>query len=1302
MYPKQLNTIYIVLHKILFLLVLVFLTTNSFLYAQELGKPFVQAYLPKQYQAATQNWSVVQDQLGIMYFGNSEGVLQFDGVNWRVTSVSNKSVVRSLDIDNNGIIYVGASNEFGYLRPNVSGKLEYESLAKLLPKEQLNFSDVWRTWATREGVFFQSNSKIFRWAKGKIYSWKCKKRFGYSTYVQGKFLVRETADLPVYEIVGDSLMPLKNFKEEYDKDLITTILPYENDKFLIHSQKKSFQIYSPYSGKLFTKLVTEADSLIAQNAGIYTAIRQDNGVYVISIRKLGSVVMDKNGKILRKLRKGDGFHNETHLYCRNDEEGGLWLGTNNGIIYTEINSPITIFNDRQGIDGTIYCVKRHEGILYAGTNLGLFYLDKYSNSFKTVEGITNAVWDIKSIKINGENRLLAVSNGLVEIRYLKAKIIHPFASSYCLLLSKINPQRIYFSGKDMIFSYLYKNGRWEKESSITEKGNDFRSLFEDKEGNLWASSYLDGVRKFTISNAQKILDSTAQVSRYDTLNGLPLKENVFFNIGGEMLLATEKGIKKFNSETNKFVPYTRFGVQFGNGSSKVTEMVEDANNNVWLFTQNNKKYTVGMAQYQQDDSYRWNPTPYHRLPAMPEVKIYLDENNIIWFGGSEGLYRFDGNLKKNYDKKLQTIISRVFIGENADSTLFGGVFSKDFKKPTGETLKIVNLTQTKEQIPLLQHSNNSLTFEFALPSYDDVKSNEYSHILEGYEETWSHWSKSTRKEFTNLYEGKYVFKVKARNIYGVESEPASYTFNILPPWYRSAWAFITYAILFGVSVYGIFWFSTRRLQKEKEKLERMVVERTAQIEQQKEEILVQTENLKDAMQSISAQNVEINKQKEQVEKAYDNVRILSDIGQKITSTLNLNEISTLVYQNVNSLMDASGFGLGVYNKERKTIDFEGFVEKGQILPNHYDSINDENSLAVRCLKTKEEIIISDFKHEYVHYRNKKADSSVGDTPASIIYLPLQIEDTPVGVVTVQSFKINAYNENNLTILRTLASYVSIAIANANSYHIIEEKNKHITDSIRYARTIQQASLPGRKRMAEALNDYFVIFKPKDIVSGDFYWLSHITENNEETGEYINKVFLAVADCTGHGVPGGFMSMIGNNLLNEIIKMQHIYEPAKILEYLDEGVILALRQNEKSNDDGMDIMICCLEYGETNVKIIASGAKTSMFYVKKDEYTVTDLRGDNRLIGGVSHKNKPFTNKELILNYGDMVYLSTDGFADQNSPDGLKFGKERFKEFFAQNASLTINEQRNLLELAMSSHQQDAVQRDDITVLGVRL
>jgi serine phosphatase RsbU (regulator of sigma subunit)/ligand-binding sensor domain-containing protein len=1297
MYKKLLH----IFHKTTFIVFLLFFGVINFLWCQEIGKPFVQSYLPKTYQAATQNWAVLQDHLGIMYFGNNEGVLQFDGVNWQVTPVSNKSSVRSLDIDHNGIIYVGANNEFGYLRPSISGKLEYESLSKLLPKTEQTFSDVWRTWATKQGIFFQSNAKLFRWANGKLKTWTPKRRFGYTVYVQGRMLVRESGDSQTYQVIGDSLMPITNLTDEYDKDAITAILPYDGDKLLIHSLKKSFQIYdlSPKSPKLFTKLPTDIDSLIAQNGGIYYAQRQPNGIYALSIRKVGTVLMDKSGKMLKKLAKSEGLHTVTHYYNRNDDEGGLWIGANNGVIYTEVNSPITLFNDRQGLDGTVYCIHRHEGILYVGTNLGLFYLDKITTTFKQIEGLSNAVWELLSSKQGNENKLLAVSNGLLEVKNFKVAPI-TVSNSYMVCPSKKNSQRIYHSGKDFVSTYLYKNGKWEKEGIITSKGNDFRALLEDKKGNLWVSSYLDGIRY--IKPNGNIFDSTATIVRYDSIHGLPMKENVFFEVGGEMLVCTEKGIKRFSEEGNRFVPYTKFGTQFGDGTYKVTKLIEDKNNNVWISAEKNGDFVVGVAEYLQDGTYKWNPTPYYRIPEMTETQIYPDLENITWFGGAEGLFRFDGKIKKNYDKKTEAIISRVLIGENSDSLLFGGVFSKDFKKDDGEMIKVVNLTQPKEQVPFLNYGYNSLTFEFALPSYDDIKSNQYSHILEGYEEAWSNWSTATRKEYTNLFEGTYIFKVKARNIYGVESEMASYKFTVLPPWYRSGWAYIAYVILAALAIYTFIWIGTRRLQAENEKLERIVQERTAQITQQKEEILVQAENLKDAMQAISAQNVEINKQKEQVERAYDNVRVLSEIGQKITSTLNLDEISQLVYKNVNSLMDASGFGLGVYNKEKKTIDFEGFVEKGEILPNHYDSLTDENSLAVQCLKTKKEIIINDFRHEYVHYRTRKADAAVGDVPASIIYLPLQVEENAVGVVTVQSFTPHAYNENNLTILRTLASYVSIAIANANSYHIIDEKNKHITDSIRYARTIQQASLPGRKRMAEALNDYFVIFKPKDIVSGDFYWLSHVVETNEETGERVDKVFLAVADCTGHGVPGGFMSMIGNNLLNEIIKMQHIYDPAKVLELLDEGVILALRQNEKSNDDGMDIMLTCLEYGEETLSMTMSGAKTSLYYVKQGESVVNEIRGDNRLIGGTVHKTRPFTNKGLILNRGDMFYMSSDGFADQNSPEGLKFGKDRFKEFFAQHAGYTTNDQKSLLETALASHQQDTPQRDDITVVGVRL
>jgi serine phosphatase RsbU (regulator of sigma subunit) len=1296
MYPKKLH---ILLFHLTTFLGVSFLLVSFCAYAQELGNPFVQSYMPKEYQAATQNWDIVQDELGIMYFANNEGVLQFNGVDWSVTPVSNKSTVRSLDLDNNGIIYAGGINEFGYLRPNETGKLEYVSISANVGEEDKKFGDIWRTIATREGVYFQSNTHLFRWAKGKIKVWKPKKRrFQMIAYVHDRFFVKEP-ETPLMEMVRDEIVKFRT-GDLYEKESILNLLSYEGDKMLAYSSKTSFQIISlnPKTEVTITKLPTEVDSALVKH-GIYTMSRQPDGTYVLPTRRGGSFIIDKNGKLLRKLQRAEGLHSETHYAACTDKQNGLWIGTNNGIIYVEVNAPLTIFNDRQGLEGTTYCISRIDGVLYIGTSLGVFYLDKSANLFRQIEGLSAQVWEIKKVVIGGETKILLASAGLFELK--NNKVIPLVQSSlFTVYPSPSNPLCVYFGGRDFIASLVYKSGKWEEEGRIKMKGDDIRSIIEDKSGTLWASVNLNGVRKITL-NGNK-LDSTATLTKYDTAQGLPLKENIFFNIGGEMLVATEKGVKRYSTEGNNFVPYSKFGTQFGDGTYAVSNLLEDNRRNVWLFANKGKQYLLGVSEYQNDGTYKWNPTPYYRIPAMTEVTFWSDDNEVIWFGGSEGLFRFDSKIRKKYDDKPRVLVSRVFIGEDADSTLFGGVFSKDFKKSDGEMVKIVSLTQTKEQVPILPNQFNSFAFSFAMPSYDDAKSNQYSHQLEGYDDVWSHWSTNSKKEYTNLYEGAYTFKVKARNIYGVESEIATYKLNVLPPWFRSAWAYITYVIMAALAVYGFIWFSTRRLQKENEKLERLVTERTAQIAQATEELAAQAENLKQANTSISLQNSEINKQKEQVEKAYTNVRVLSEIGQKITSTLNIEQISKLVYKNVNSLMDATGFGLGVYNAQKHTIDFKGFVERGEILPDHYDSMNDEGSLAVRCLKSNEELIINDYRHEYVHYINKKAVASVGNLPASIIYLPLQIEDRPVGVVTVQSFILNAYNDNNLTILRTLASYIAIAIDNAHSYYIIEEKNKHITDSIRYARTIQQASLPGRKRMAEALKDYFVIFKPKDIVSGDFYWLNHIVEENEQTGEKLDEVFVAVADCTGHGVPGGFMSMIGNNLLNEIIKMQHIYDPARVLELLDEGVILALRQNEKSNDDGMDIMLCAMEYNGDNVKITVSGAKTTMYYVREGENIINDLRGDNRLIGGTSHKSKPFTNKIVELNAGDMLYMSSDGYPDQNAPDGLKFGKERFREMISRNAYLPISEQKALFEEALNQHQQTAEQRDDITVVGIKL
>jgi serine phosphatase RsbU (regulator of sigma subunit) len=310
---------------------------------------------------------------------------------------------------------------------------------------------------------------------------------------------------------------------------------------------------------------------------------------------------------------------------------------------------------------------------------------------------------------------------------------------------------------------------------------------------------------------------------------------------------------------------------------------------------------------------------------------------------------------------------------------------------------------------------------------------------------------------------------------------------------------------------------------------------------------------------------------------------------------------------------------------------------------------------------------------------------------------LLVEQKAVGVIIVETASANAYSSKDLVLLRTLASYTSIALDNANAYNIIEKKNRHITDSIRYAETIQHALLPEVQTFSDFFSDFFVLFRPKDIVSGDFYW----------TAQNGKKVIIAVVDCTGHGVPGAFMSMIGNTLLNEAVNVKDITNPPVILQHLHNGVRKALRQTAESgraNDDGMDVCLCSFErYGEESVKVSFAGAKRPLYHIAKPYLLVEELRGDSKSIGGVQKESvRTFSMKEFIAYKGDCIYLTTDGFGDQNNEEKQKFGTTKLKEMLLENAHKNLGTQKHLLLEALDAHSGGAEQRDDITIIGVKV
>ena len=261
---------------------------------------------------------------------------------------------------------------------------------------------------------------------------------------------------------------------------------------------------------------------------------------------------------------------------------------------------------------------------------------------------------------------------------------------------------------------------------------------------------------------------------------------------------------------------------------------------------------------------------------------------------------------------------------------------------------------------------------------------------------------------------------------------------------------------------------------------------------------------------------------------------------------------------------------------------------------------------------------------------------------------------------------------------------------------IEKQNENIKSSIHYALTIQEALLPPIEKVQEFLES-FVIYRPRDIVSGDFYWLNEVhTENGSNS-----KIFVGVADCTGHGVPGAFLSMIGIKLLDSIVNERKQYDPKAILESLNQGVQEALQQEKKVSDDGMDICLCSLEnIDKHKFKVIFSGARRPLYFSCDQRIEV--LSGDRKTVGGRFYKEQVFTNQEIILSRGDRIYLTSDGIADQNAPNRAKFGSKKLIGLLGDSLHLSMNEQKEFLETALDSFQQDEKQRDDISLMAIKL
>lgn len=1173
----------------------------------DLSAPFIDNYSPKTYQGSAQNWSIVQDHRGMIYIANGdEGIMEYDGTSWRKFKVNNNSTIRALTYHKKRI-YVGAIAEMGYLEPDELGNIKYKSLIPKLAKEDREFADVWTSHSTSKGVYMYTDNKIYRINDTIIKTWTPKTGSFFLSYeCNNKVFVFDNFRGLQFINENDELVLVPD-GEKLVNERIYFILPYNDNSYLIGTRQNG--ILKLDLGKNINRLTpfkTTIDKFLIDN-NLYCATILPDSTYAIGTLNKGIVIIDRKGNLLKKIDKNSGLIDEVIYYLFTDKQNHLWCALSNGVSKVNLSSPITHYNESLGIKGSVLTFVKSKNDYYAGTFVGMFKLE--DDGFVQLKHINRQSWCLKNFYPDYPDKsnpiLLAGDNiGFHKINDKKVSTISEFPIVFDIFQSKINPQILYVGHLKGLEKYEYKDGNWNYISKIKGVNATIRMIQEDRYGDLWMGTNVNGIIHVDFDS----LFNSFQIIKYDSSHGIPQMSDIkVFNYRNNIYFGTEKGLLEFDEKQKRFNVETQFISNVNEPLTRVYLFQEDYNRNIWITSGKHVPDAFGYLKPAPEFSFDWYSKPFKITPSMGIYTIYHEDSNSSWFGGTEGLYKYDHNHKDFIDFDFNTIIRRVTI--SYDSIAYNG-----YKN-----------TQDLENF-VIAYEKNDITFEFAALNYIAEENNLYQYQLIGYDDELSDWTFKNTKEYTNIREGNYTFIVKAKNIYGYESNFAQIQFEVESPWYRSVIAYIVYLILVGIAIRIILSIYTRGLKLTNLKLESLVLARTSEIEQQKEEIKAQAELL-------AVSNLELEK--------------LSVVTSKTTNAVMLmDEKGNISWVN-------EGFEK-LYGYKLEELQDLNMVK---LKDPSYNDISFDN--VIRCINNKEPVFFENLNY------TKEGNKIWAQTTITPI---LNDDDEVVQLVAIDS---------DITQLKKIDEE-------------LKQKNSDITDSISYASRIQQAMMPSFDDLQKHFADSFIVFIPKDIVSGDFFWFS---ENN-------NKLVIAVADCTGHGVPGAFMSLIGISFLNKIVNEMGITSTSEILNHIRNNLMTSLHKSiSKTSADGMDISIICIDKKTNELEF--SGAMNPLYQIRNN--SLKEFHGDKIPIGIYEMMDNEFTSEKIKIKEGDIFYMFTDGYVDQfGGNKGNKFKYHRFKELLVESSKDDFEKQKEKLLQAHFSWKGDYDQIDDILILGIKI
>jgi signal transduction histidine kinase/ligand-binding sensor domain-containing protein len=964
--------------------------------AGEAGLPFITWFSQDDYGGTQQTWSFAQDSRGILYAGDSAGILEYDGASWRRIPTPHNSVVRAMAAGPDGRVFAGEVRDFGYLRPGKNGEMKFTSLLKFVPAEDRDFQDVQSAVSTPEGVYFLTSARLFRltpegsgW-RAKV--WKPATVFGKLLRVFGTLYVTAGSD-GLLRMDGDRLekvsipgLPNPGVAE----NRVASLLPY--------AAESGQMLMATRGGRLFllddagTRPFATGAGPLLQKFGVSTGSLLRDGAVGIGTRNGGFVVLERDGRLRRYVDHAAGIPSDGVMGVYVDPAGTVWLGLQNGIAKVEASSPLSEFPAAAGLSAAVNDIKRYQGVLYAATIAGLRKLDGTTGQFQTVPAV--GLISVFGLLPHGNALLVAGEDKLFQVTGTNVRQLVQFSgatSAMVLAQSRQDANRVWIGTTDGLAAMRQEpSGRWLYEGPVAATPQ-VRSIVEPEPGLLWLGTQSEGIIRIRLAG-----DSlrAASVERFGKAQGLPTDGGVTAHLAaGRVVFSSPEGVREFDSSTGRFVESKIFGGIPTAGSCEEHNIVSDRQGNLWV---NFEVFPVFLKR-RSDGTYQADSSQLQRIGAGRVIWLFLDDDGVLWMGGGDRVYRYDPAKAQTGRAQFSTLLRRVTAGDRDRTVLYAG--------GGGDALR----TQ-----PAIAFKANALRFEYTAASFENPSKNQFQTILEGFDDDWSAWTTETRRDYTNLPPGKYRFRVRAMNaLMQPGSAEAEYRFEILPPWHRTWWAYGLYALLLALAGYALArivrWRATAREQaRSKAKMLQAEIERKR------------------------------------------NVELLSEMGKELTSSLDIDTIFVKLHESVNQLMDAAVFGVGIYHPSEHAIEYRLAIESGKRYQPYRRDTRDKNQFPVWCIEHREPVFVNDVAAEYSRYIEKYEDSaskledgSISQTPQSLIYLPLIAKDQVLGILSVQSFKKNAYTEYHLNLLENLAAYTSIALDNADAYQHLKSAQEQL-------------------------------------------------------------------------------------------------------------------------------------------------------------------------------------------------------------------------------------------------------------------